>query len=1449
MPDSQASKTTYARTYFTDTYQVEQLTTTQPVVSTADHGTGLDESSVMVYDTNGFNTWTRDARGIITHQVYDEITSAVARRIEDADPALYATAPAGWVAPSFGGSNLVTDIINDRLGRPVRTLGPVHTAVVDDAGNLTPCEPGTVSAQSIRTVSYTMHLCPRHQTWMAQGYVSQWGSPNEAWHLIGPVSIEQRDAGGFRTDTIHAVPTCACGPLTLGSFDGLDPYTLLPEREHWCAWTHSLQDLWGRSHGERSYYDIPENGDGFVNVNYLATSMGYDSMNRVNRQVAADGTISRPTFDPRGLTTGTYVGTDDTGATESDPTNGGADGNNLKAVSLLEYDDGNAGGNGNLTEQTTPVDDNSANDRVMSYTYDYRDRQTQAETSDGSTTFRTVQTYDNADNVLTVTGYHTNTNAANRISFQSTDYDARSRPFQVTTSGVDPSNGNLTEDLIAGTWYDPDGNTIQQTQAGNGSASKTAYDGLNRPTIQYAVIPGTIPSGEPANDISDDTVVEQSESTYNEASEVILTTQRMRLPDATGKGALGSATGAQPQARVSYQANYYDPIGRNRFNANYGTNGGATLTRPDAPATPSETVLVSESRYDAKGYLTETVATDGVINRAEYDDLQRQTKTIEACGSDAERTQRYRWHASGQMENLILENPDTGEQVTTWVFGSTLSDSEIARNDVIVAKQWPTGESGTFTVNRQSETLTHTQPNGTKHEYTRNKVGQLLHDAVTAVGTDIDDAVLRISTEYNDRGLPETVTSWDNATPGSGSAVNQIGYEYDAFNQLTADKQEHIGTVDGSTPAVTYAFTSGANNVLRPTSTTTPSGIRVDTGYGTSGSIDDTFNRPASLTVNGETDTLVEYTYAGLGMTATVTYPAPGCELSMEALPGATGTGDAGDILTGYDRFGRISEMGWRKSSDASVLARIQYGYDQGSRRIWREDLTPDSEREHDRFYGYDALSQVKQAAVGTLNENRTAIGGVPQEDESWDYDETGNWLAYEKAEDGTNTIDETRTNNESNQIVTVDGNGGDIRHDLNGNMTLVPTSEGLTGPARTMKWDAWNRLVEIRLASDDSLIGAYAYDGLTRRTTRTLSDNTVYHSYYNTNWRSVEEYKNDSSDPEEVFYWGAQSRWDMIRRDRDTSGNGTLNETLYCLRDAMDPMAIVDDQGAVQERYEYSAFGETAFLEPDYDLRSSSSFDWTFLFHGEFRDLESGYFDYGFRYYVPTTGRWASRDPIEEQGGYNLYAFAANAPIISFDRFGLIIQDSDGCVDVTVAVGGSVYVLVGATVEVSGTVTVCCCKDPSTGDITGYSREYDIEIMADAGFGMGIWTKSPLLEKFGLMLTVATVESPIRYNTFFDCDGQMGATRTVLIEKSFGFKPSAIGGIWGAGGEAYVTLRWGFEAGVETDPQLGMRAFLRTFERGEGGVSIGIGPVSTEFSEPNSGNELRSAGIYTSWF
>ncbi|MCB1131814.1 MAG: hypothetical protein KDN05_11835 [Verrucomicrobiae bacterium] len=50
----------------------------------------------------------------------------------------------------------------------------------------------------------------------------------------------------------------------------------------------------------------------------------------------------------------------------------------------------------------------------------------------------------------------------------------------------------------------------------------------------------------------------------------------------------------------------------------------------------------------------------------------------------------------------------------------------------------------------------------------------------------------------------------------------------------------------------------------------------------------------------------------------------------------------------------------------------------------------------------------------------------------------------------------------------------------------------------------------------------------------------------------------------------------------------------------------------------------------------------------------------YGYRWYDAIAGRWPSRDPIGEAGGFNLYGFVGNSTTLSVDFLGLILTMED---------------------------------------------------------------------------------------------------------------------------------------------------------------------------------------------
>jgi len=94
---------------------------------------------------------------------------------------------------------------------------------------------------------------------------------------------------------------------------------------------------------------------------------------------------------------------------------------------------------------------------------------------------------------------------------------------------------------------------------------------------------------------------------------------------------------------------------------------------------------------------------------------------------------------------------------------------------------------------------------------------------------------------------------------------------------------------------------------------------------------------------------------------------------------------------------------------------------------------------------------------------------------------------------------------------------------------------------------------------------------------------------------------------------------------------------------------ALVDAaNGNVAARYEYGPFAEPVRVTGPMAKVNPVCFS------TKYTDRETDFLYYGYRYYSPSTGRWLSRDPIEEEGGQNLYGFIGNAPSDDWDWYGL---------------------------------------------------------------------------------------------------------------------------------------------------------------------------------------------------
>jgi RHS repeat-associated protein len=213
----------------------------------------------------------------------------------------------------------------------------------------------------------------------------------------------------------------------------------------------------------------------------------------------------------------------------------------------------------------------------------------------------------------------------------------------------------------------------------------------------------------------------------------------------------------------------------------------------------------------------------------------------------------------------------------------------------------------------------------------------------------------------------------------------------------------------------------------------------------------------------------------------------------------------------------------------------------------------------------------------------------------------------------------------------------------------------------RQYVWDAENRLIAVnsvtRNAQGDITattgLVTYQYDYMSRLITRTTTAGTTRFLY--DGWNLIAEYTGTTLT--KTYTWGMDLSGTMqgaggvggllAVNDGTASyyptfdGNGNVSEYLA--------VAIVNNVPVVSivAHYEYDAFGNTVVWS------GAKVADFSHRFSTKSLDQVTGWYYYGYRYYDPLTGRWPSRDPIEEEGGINLYGFVENSSINYIDYLG----------------------------------------------------------------------------------------------------------------------------------------------------------------------------------------------------
>lgn len=199
----------------------------------------------------------------------------------------------------------------------------------------------------------------------------------------------------------------------------------------------------------------------------------------------------------------------------------------------------------------------------------------------------------------------------------------------------------------------------------------------------------------------------------------------------------------------------------------------------------------------------------------------------------------------------------------------------------------------------------------------------------------------------------------------------------------------------------------------------------------------------------------------------------------------------------------------------------------------------------------------------------------------------------------------------------------------------------------RSYSWDAENRLIKIRYASQPDKETQFAYDGVGRRVKASLTPSQGA-TPTNINYMWCGDALCQSRDQ---AYSATRSYF-----DEGEYRVGVSNPSLYYGIDQLGSVRRVFESATSAPKYDYDPWGNRA--------QTSKIVD--FGFAGMLAAEDAGLDLTWYRAYDHATGRWISRDPLGETTDpvANLFAYVANSPPNYVDPQGLQFKCEGACKD-----------------------------------------------------------------------------------------------------------------------------------------------------------------------------------------
>ena len=332
-----------------------------------------------------------------------------------------------------------------------------------------------------------------------------------------------------------------------------------------------------------------------------------------------------------------------------------------------------------------------------------------------------------------------------------------------------------------------------------------------------------------------------------------------------------------------------------------------------------------------------------------------------------------------------------------------------------------------------------------------------------------------------------------------------------------------------------------------------------------------------------------------------------------------------------------VTAIGYRKGADGELAAGHEYDYDALMRPTQRRDSWDAATPATIRDFTYNKRSELVKDQIrqgGSFN---------------YRYDNIGNRKTVQELEEEV-----SYAANSLNQYMdmTVNEVSFTPTYDADGNQTRIRTSTGIW----EISYDANDRPV-VFTSQDGRTAITCGYDYQGRRFEKKVTVNGTISShcwYLYRGYLQVAEL--DLMHPEPLLV--KSYLWDpteptatrVLMLTNWKNGGTTIDQHLCFMHDALKNVtSIFDDYQTRRARYEYAPFGRLIVAERNMAQESR------FRVSCEYMDDELGLVYYNYRHLNPTDGRWINRDPIQEQGGWNLYAFIRNRINIEVDLLGKI--------------------------------------------------------------------------------------------------------------------------------------------------------------------------------------------------